>query len=117
MVNFFSRPISCCNVILKCITKILAEKIKGSLGNLVNRNQSAFVSGRKISDNILLTQELMHNYNLNRGKVRCAFKIDIQKAYDTVSWSFLKSILLAFGVYVHMMLYAIIHDLHYIVSL
>ncbi|XP_022019073.1 uncharacterized protein LOC110919103 [Helianthus annuus] len=91
------RPISCCNVILKCISKILSERIKGSLGSLVDISQSAFIPGRKISDNILLTQELMHNYHLHKGKPRCAFKIDIQKAYDTVSWKFLKSILTRFG--------------------
>ncbi|KAI3808225.1 hypothetical protein L1987_24173 [Smallanthus sonchifolius] len=91
------RPISCCNVIFKCISKILTNRIKGSLTNLVDINQSAFVPGRKISDNILLTQELMHNYHLNKGKPRCAFKIHIQKAYDTVSWSFLKDILVGFG--------------------
>ncbi|GJT12877.1 reverse transcriptase domain, reverse transcriptase zinc-binding domain protein [Tanacetum coccineum] len=39
----------------------------------------------------------MHNYHLNRGPSGCAFKIDIQKAYDTVSWKFLKDILFGFG--------------------
>ncbi|GJT49744.1 hypothetical protein Tco_0975901 [Tanacetum coccineum] len=55
-----------------------------------------------ISDNILLTQELMHNYHLDRGTPRCAFKVDIQKAYDTVDWCFLKEVLLAFGFHVRM---------------
>ncbi|XP_022030851.1 uncharacterized protein LOC110931782 [Helianthus annuus] len=76
---------------------LITDRIKGSLENLVSINQSAFVPGRKISDNILLTQELMHNYHLNKGPARCAFKIDIQKAYDTVSWSFLEKVLKAFG--------------------
>ncbi|XP_022019376.1 uncharacterized protein LOC110919413 [Helianthus annuus] len=91
------RPISCCNVLFKCISKITTDRLKGYLDGLVSINQSAFVPGRKISDNILLTQELMHNYHTNRGPSRCALKIDIQKAYDTVNWSFLESVLLRFG--------------------
>ncbi|GJT08973.1 hypothetical protein Tco_0843435 [Tanacetum coccineum] len=82
-VNDF-RPISCCNVLFKCITKILSNRIKESLKSLISPNQSAFVPGRSISDNILFTQELMHNYHLDRGSPRRAFKVDIQKAYDTV---------------------------------
>ncbi|XP_021991697.1 uncharacterized protein LOC110888476 [Helianthus annuus] len=58
---------------------------------------TAFVPGRKISDNILLTQELMHNYHRHFGPPRCAFKVDIQKAYDTVDWGFLKNVLIGFG--------------------
>ncbi|GJT84747.1 putative RNA-directed DNA polymerase, eukaryota, reverse transcriptase zinc-binding domain protein [Tanacetum coccineum] len=91
------RHISCCNVIFKCISKILANHIKESLKTLISPNQSAFVLGRSIADNILLTQELMHNYHLDRGVPRCAFKVDIQKAYDTVDWEFLKLILTCFG--------------------
>ncbi|XP_022007438.1 uncharacterized protein LOC110906644 [Helianthus annuus] len=91
------RPIACCNVLYKCISKIIADRIKGALNDIVSINQSAFVPGRRISDNILLTQELMHNYHRNVGPPRCAFKVDIQKAYDTVNWRFLKSVLLGFG--------------------
>ncbi|KAJ0434465.1 putative RNA-directed DNA polymerase [Helianthus annuus] len=91
------RPIACCNVLYKCISKILADRLKVALNMIVNVNQSAFVPGRKISDNILLTQELMHNYHRNVGPPRCAFKVDIQKAYDTVDWRFLRSVLLGFG--------------------
>ncbi|GKB29669.1 hypothetical protein Tco_0869070 [Tanacetum coccineum] len=94
--------ISCCNVLFKCISKIIANRIKESLKALVSPNQSAFVSGRSNSDNILLTQELMHNYHLDRGSLRCAFKVDIQKAYDKVDWDFLKMILISFGFHDHM---------------
>ncbi|GJR54457.1 hypothetical protein Tco_1404978 [Tanacetum coccineum] len=96
------RPISCCNVLFKCISKIFSNRIKGSLKMLISPNQSAFVSGRRISDNILFTQELMHNYHLDLGTPRYAFKVDIQKAYDTVDWCFLKEVLLAFGFHVRM---------------
>ncbi|GJY71047.1 uncharacterized protein Tco_0474750 [Tanacetum coccineum] len=91
------RPISCCNVLFKCISKIISNRINDSLMDLVSLNQSAFVPGRRISDNILLTQELMHNYHLDRGPPRCAFKVDFQKAYDTVDWVFLKEVLVGFG--------------------
>ncbi|GKD89732.1 putative RNA-directed DNA polymerase, eukaryota, reverse transcriptase zinc-binding domain protein, partial [Tanacetum coccineum] len=91
------RPISCCNTLYKCISKIISNRMKESLSELISLNQSAFVLGRRIADNILLTQELMHNYHLDRGPARCAFKVDIQKAYDTVDWLFLKDILTGFG--------------------
>lgn len=39
----------------------------------------------------------MKNYHIDRGIPRCAFNIDIQKAYDTVDWEFLKNILYHFG--------------------
>ncbi|GJR74730.1 hypothetical protein Tco_0087095 [Tanacetum coccineum] len=60
----------------KC--KILVNRIKVSLTSLVSPNQSAFVPVRRISDNILLTQEIMHNYHLDCGPPRCAFKVDIE---------------------------------------
>ncbi|GJR74108.1 hypothetical protein Tco_0086473 [Tanacetum coccineum] len=91
------RPISCCNVIYKCISKILTNRVIEGIKDVVSDNQSAFIPGRRISDNILVTQELMHNYHNHRGPPRCAFKIDIQKAYDTVDWAFLENILGCFG--------------------
>ncbi|GJX66900.1 RNA-directed DNA polymerase, eukaryota, reverse transcriptase zinc-binding domain protein [Tanacetum coccineum] len=91
------RPIACCNVIYECISKILTNIIKMGLSKIVNINQSAFIPGRHIQDNILLAQELLRGYNRKNGPKRCAMQIDIQKAYDTVSWSFLKDTLLHFG--------------------
>ncbi|GJT66824.1 sodium/hydrogen exchanger 6, partial [Tanacetum coccineum] len=96
------RPISCCNVLYKCISKLIANRVKEGLGDIVSINQSAFVPGRRISDNILLTQELMRNYHRRRGPPRCAFKVDIQKAFDTMDWNFLETILVGFGFHPNM---------------
>ncbi|XP_031255913.1 uncharacterized protein LOC116113894 [Pistacia vera] len=58
------RPISCCNVLYKCISKVIMNRFKVVLPNIIGVSQSAFVLGRRISDNILLTQELLRNYHL-----------------------------------------------------
>ncbi|GJZ07586.1 RNA-directed DNA polymerase, eukaryota, reverse transcriptase zinc-binding domain protein [Tanacetum coccineum] len=91
------KPIACCNVLYKCINKILTNRIKGALKKLVQNNQSSFIPGRLIQDNILLSQEILRGYGRKNGPKRCAIKIDLQKAYDTISWSFLETILYRFG--------------------
>ncbi|GKC91580.1 RNA-directed DNA polymerase, eukaryota, reverse transcriptase zinc-binding domain protein [Tanacetum coccineum] len=91
------RPIACCNVIYKSIIKILTNRIKNGLQKVVNMNQSAFIPSGHIQDNILIAQELLKGYKRKNGARRCALKIDIQKAYDTVSWDFLKEVMVKFG--------------------
>ncbi|GKD67625.1 RNA-directed DNA polymerase, eukaryota, reverse transcriptase zinc-binding domain protein [Tanacetum coccineum] len=91
------RPISCCNVFYKFISKFLTNRMKSRLVKLVNVNQSALILGRSIHDNILITQELLRGYNMKNGHKRCAMKIDVQKAYDTINWDFLKKTLNRFG--------------------
>ncbi|GKC32155.1 RNA-directed DNA polymerase, eukaryota, reverse transcriptase zinc-binding domain protein [Tanacetum coccineum] len=91
------RPIACCGVVYKCVSKVITNRIKTVLNGLIDPNQGAFIGGRQISDNILLIQELMNGYTWKGKSRRCAFKVDIQKAYDTVSWDFLKMCLDYFG--------------------
>ncbi|GKD23624.1 RNA-directed DNA polymerase, eukaryota, reverse transcriptase zinc-binding domain protein, partial [Tanacetum coccineum] len=96
------RPIACCNVLYKCISKIITERMKVGLGKVVGLNQSAFVHNRHIQDNIVLSQELLRGYERKDGPRRIAMKIDIQKAYDTVNWQFLEAILKGFGFHSNM---------------
>ncbi|KAL0294091.1 UNVERIFIED_CONTAM: LINE-1 reverse transcriptase [Sesamum radiatum] len=58
---------------------------------------NAFVPGRSISDNILLAQELLAGYNQAKLPPRCTIKVDLQKAYDSVDWDFLKEVLHIFN--------------------
>ncbi|GKC11412.1 RNA-directed DNA polymerase, eukaryota, reverse transcriptase zinc-binding domain protein [Tanacetum coccineum] len=61
------RPVTCCNVIYKCISKILTNRIKKALCEVVSPNQSAFIPGRQITDNILISQELIRGYSWKMG--------------------------------------------------
>nr|GEX50995.1 RNA-directed DNA polymerase, eukaryota, reverse transcriptase zinc-binding domain protein [Tanacetum cinerariifolium] len=67
------KPIACCNNLYKCISKILTSRIKGGLDKLVNFNQSIFITGRVIQDNLMITQELLE------GKVKESSKFKFHK--------------------------------------
>ncbi|KAL0322612.1 UNVERIFIED_CONTAM: hypothetical protein Sangu_1880500 [Sesamum angustifolium] len=83
------RPISCCNVIYKAITKIIADRLATALEHLTDRCQAAFVGGRSITDNIFLAQELVRQYTRKRISPQCTINVDLRKAFDSVSWTFL----------------------------
>lgn len=87
------RPISCCNVIYKVISKILANRLKRLLPSFISLNQSAFVKDRLLMENVLLASELVKSYHKPSVSARCAVKIEISKAFDSVQWPFLLSVL------------------------
>ena len=93
------RPISLCNVIYKIISKVIANRLKPLLNSIISETQSAFTAGRLITDNILISFELLHHMKTSclRKKGFMALKLDMSKAYDQVEWVFLKNILLRLG--------------------
>ncbi|KAL2248030.1 UNVERIFIED_CONTAM: hypothetical protein Sindi_2655300 [Sesamum indicum] len=91
------RPISCCNVLYKTIAKLLVQRLSVILDKIISPCQAAFVPGRSIGDNIMLAQELFTGYNQARLPPRCALKVDIRKAYDTVEWDFMIAVMELFG--------------------
>jgi hypothetical protein len=68
------------------------------LGPLISPNQIAFIPQRSIAENVLLAQEVMKNYHKVNGKAPCALKVDLMKAYDSVSWDFALHCLGCFGI-------------------
>lgn len=55
------RPISLSNMMAKVIIIVIKNSMKGFLQGVVSENQSAFIVGRLISDNILINYEVMHH--------------------------------------------------------
>lgn len=80
------RHISLCNVGFKIISKVLCQKLKRLLPKLISETQSTFVSGRLISYNILIANEMFHGLRKNNSckEKIVAVKTDMSKAYDRV---------------------------------
>ena len=83
------RPISCCNTLYKCISKMLASRLKSILPSLISANQSAFIKNRSIGDNVMLAQAICKDYHLRKGAPRCTLKLDIHRAFDSMDWNFI----------------------------
>lgn len=79
------RPIYCCNVVYKILTKVLANRLKHMLPDLIDPCQNAFVSGRDLFQNIFVTQELVRLYGRSKVSPRCFLNIDLKKAYDSIN--------------------------------
>jgi len=84
---------------LKVISKIIANRLKSILPDLISEEQSAFVGGRQIQDNVLLVQEVLHQLRIKKGRSTypAVLKVDMRKAYDRVEWDFLQDYLLKLG--------------------
>ncbi|XP_062012177.1 uncharacterized protein LOC133728759 [Rosa rugosa] len=95
------RPIALCNVIYRICSKVLANRLKRWLPDIVSPLQSAYVPGRLISDNTLVATEVAHFMHKLRTQIESFFslKLDISKAYDRLEWPYLQAILTKLGLF------------------
>lgn len=91
------RPISCCNVFYKTIAKIIANKLAVIVPNLVDQAQNAFLEERLMTDYILFAQQIIRKYGRKTCTPRSMLIVDIKKAFDIVSWSFIIDLLKKLG--------------------
>jgi retron-type reverse transcriptase len=86
------RPISLLNCSVKLVTKVLALRLQAELQNLVDDDQTGFVLTRCIADNFIYALDLVQACK-QRKKKTIVLKLDFPKAFDTVSWDSLLTIL------------------------
>lgn len=80
------RPIRCCSIVYKLISKILTQRMQSVIGEVVNNSQAGFILGRNIADNILLASKLVRCYSRKYICPRSMIKVDLKKAYDSLEW-------------------------------
>lgn len=92
------RPISCLNTVYKVISRLLVKRLKLILPKLILPSQTTFVQRRHLLENTILASELIYGYHKNKGSKKITIKVDIAKAFDTLSLDFLFSCLQGLGI-------------------
>ena len=90
------RPISLLNVVYKIGSAAIADRIKTMLPELINEDQTGFMSGRYIGDNLRLIYDMIA-YLKEKNLPGLLLNIDFEKAFDSVDWKFMFKVLKAFG--------------------
>lgn len=96
------KPISLCNTTYKILTKILAKKIKPILSSIISRMQRAFIPQRSTTNNIIIVQEVIHHLSIYKSKIPYfLLKVDMEKAFGGMEWSFIRAALIFFKFTAH----------------
>ncbi|GAU47037.1 hypothetical protein TSUD_239950 [Trifolium subterraneum] len=82
------RPISLVGSLYKILAKVLANRLRLVVGSVISESQSAFIKGRQILDGILIANEVVDEARRS-NKELMLFKVDFEKAYDSVDWGYL----------------------------
>ncbi|GKV44765.1 hypothetical protein SLEP1_g51921 [Rubroshorea leprosula] len=82
------RLISLIGAVYKIFAKLLANRLKKVLDQVIGKQQMAFISGRQLMDGVVIANEVVDEAKKKKRK-SFLFKIDFEKAYDKVCWKFL----------------------------
>ena len=90
------RPVSLLNIDYKILTKTIAKRLEKVLPKIINSDQTGYVKGRFIGENVRLIQDVMFftEYTKTPG---IAIFLDFRKAFDTIEWPYLKVALQMFN--------------------
>jgi hypothetical protein len=90
------RPISLLNVVYKIGSSCVANRLKAFLPALISEDQTGFIKGRYMGDNIRLIYDLMQ-YLEDKNQPGMLLSLDFEKAFDSLDWEFMFKVLRAFG--------------------
>ena len=86
------RPISLLNVIYKLASAVISNRLKKVLENIINENQKGFIAGRFLGENVRLIYDVLFE-SKKQNLPALLLSIDFEKAFDTVSWKFIMTVL------------------------
>ena len=88
------RPISLYNTLYKLVSRIIVQRLKPYMAEVINPYQAGFVLGQRTSDNIIIVQEVIRTLISRRGQTGyVALKLDLEKAYDRLEWHYIQDTL------------------------
>jgi len=91
------RPIALANFKFKVISKVLADRLSKIMPQIISNEQRGFIQGRNIKDCICLASEVANILHKKAFGGNLALKIEISKAFDTLNWNLLLTILICFS--------------------
>lgn len=90
------RPISLIGCVYKIMSKVLANRLALVLPHLIDERQTAFLKGRHILHGVMIANEVLAEAK-SKNNPCMVFKVDFEKAYDSVSWGFLNYMMMRMG--------------------
>lgn len=90
------RPVCLMNDSLKILTKGVHFRLAEIADEIIDRTQTTFMKNRFIMEGILVMHEVLHEVNKKKMS-GVLFKVDFEKAYDNINWSFLYNVMLKKG--------------------
>ena len=90
------RPISLVGSVYKLLAKVLANRLKLVIGEVISDSHQAFIQGRQILDDVLIASKALDS-RLKDNTSSLLLKMDIEKAFDHVNWDFLMDVMSKMG--------------------
>ena len=92
------RPISLTNVDYRILAFVLSNRLQNIIPSIVNTDQTAYIKGRYIGQNIRLLLDIINIYNYNtKDKQSSVMTLDFTKAFDTLEWNVMFKVMKFFG--------------------